>query len=427
MTFSIKSLGCPKNLVDSEKIAAQLSQAGLVFTDTADDAQVMILNTCGFIKPAIEESITEIKKLILWKRKRPNRKLLICGCLVNRLKDKLVKHFPEVDDWLKIKEEGSIANLITDSPSPSDETRLISTPRHYAYLKIAEGCSNRCSYCTIPQIRGPLQSRALGSIVNEATQLTELGIKELILVGQDTAGYGTDLNGGKPLLAHLVDKLSCIDGIKWLRILYAHPAHIDDRLIDTIGSNPKVCKYLDIPIQHISDRILKLMRRRYNRKTIEKLVEKLKRIPDMKLRTTVIIGFPTEKPQEFNELLEFIGEGHFDHIGYFPYYREIGTEAAKLQPLPDCRIDERLRQFADLQIKNTREKNRSRIGQKIIVIIDGYNRKRYFGRSQSEAPEIDGKIFVSGQNLRIGKFYTALIKGFKKYDLFALPLQEARW
>lgn len=326
MRFFLISLGCPKNLVDSERIIGQLGQDGMVLTDDRSHAQCVVLNTCGFIKPAIDESMQAIQKLVEWKKRRKSRRILVCGCLVNRMKSHLCRRFPQVDGWFEIEKEGEIAAAVgKGEPSILPEARFLTTPKHYAYLKIAEGCDNRCAYCTIPQIRGSLHSRTIESITDEAQALADMGARELILVAQDTANYGYDLYK-KRRLVDLVKKISRIDGIRWIRLLYAHPAHIDERLVDEIGSNPRVCKYVDMPIQHINNRILRLMNRKYERKTVERLIDELRKIPGLAIRTTIMAGFPTETAGEFDELLGFVRAVGFDHAGFFPYYREEGRQ-----------------------------------------------------------------------------------------------------
>lgn len=414
MIFSLVSLGCPKNLVDSEHIIARLCLEGQVFTHNEDEADCIILNTCGFIKPAIDESFGEIRRLLAWKKRGAGRKVVVCGCLVNRMKKNLPMRFPGVDRWLKIEEEGSIG----DGARRLTEARCVTTLPHVAYLKIAEGCSNRCSYCTIPSIRGELHSRRPRDVLGEARSLAAKGVRELILVAQDTANYGYDFDGRRHLV-RLLRSLNEIAALRWIRLLYAHPAHIDERLVEEIAVNPKVCKYVDVPIQHVSDRILKIMNRRHTRRHLEGLLERLRAVPSLALRTTVMVGFPTETEAEFEDLLEFVDHWGFDHLGAFSYSAEPGTKAAGWPQKSANKKAERLARLLELQSRKVRRQNRTKVGQKLRVLVDRCNGQYAIGRSQHEAPDIDGIIRLTGHKLKAGRFYRAEVTGFNKCDLTA--------
>ena len=414
MIFSVISLGCPKNLVDSERIIAQLGLEGEVFTDNESRADCVILNTCGFIKPAIDESTAEIGRLVAWKKRKPGRKLVVCGCLVNRMSKSLPRQFPQVDGWFKIEQEGSIG-CPAGKHQVLTKARFLTTPSHFAYLKIAEGCRNRCSYCTIPSIRGPLRSRKPSAIIKEARALVDMGVREIALIAQDTTNYGYDFDGPQRL-PHLLRALARIDGIKWLRLLYTHPAHIDDALIEEIANNRRVCKYIDMPIQHVNNRILKLMKRRYGRDRLLELMSKLRAIPGLAIRTTVMVGFPTERETEFEELLRFIDQTSFDHLGAFTYWAEPGTKAARLPQVASGIKTRRLNRIVALQFQKVKEQNRAQTGKTLQVVVDRINGRFAYARSQHEAPDIDRVIRLFGNNLKIGRFYQAQVTGFDNYD-----------
>lgn len=417
MIFTVISLGCPKNLVDSERIIAQLGLEGQIFTDDHRDADCVILNTCGFIKPAVDESTTEIRRLIKWKKEKPGRQVIVCGCLVNRMARTLPAQFPEVDGWFKIEYEGRIGRPSHPHRIP-EPARYLTTPSHFAYLKIAEGCRNRCTYCTIPSIRGPLRSRPPRAIIREARALAGMGVREIALVAQDTTNYGYDFDRRRRL-PHLLRALAKVDGIEWLRLMYAHPAHVDDALIEEIARNRKVCKYIDLPIQHVNNRILKLMKRRYDRDGLEAVLEKLRAVPGIAVRTTVMVGFPTERASDFEELLSFIDCSSFDHLGAFAYWAESGTKAARLPQVTSTIKRRRLNRLVGLQFQKVKERNRTLIGKTLRVIVDRINGRFAHARSQYEAPDIDRTIKLAGRNLQVGRFYEAVVTGFDDYDLKA--------
>ncbi len=410
---AVIALGCPKNRVDSEYLLGALVKAGYELTAEPEAADTVILTTCAFIRPAVEESFALIQRLSRLKYRRPGMKLLVAGCLVQRFGRTLKWKFPAVDYWVKIDQLTSIPKLLGRKPRPA--CRLISTPSHYAYLKIADGCDNHCSYCLIPQIRGPLRSRPLKEIVQEAERLADLGVRELILIAQDTTAYGTDLYA-KPALAQLLDRLSQIKEITWLRLMYAHPAHLSEDVIEQFGTNPKVCRYIDLPVQHASDRILRLMNRHYSRNDVMVLLEKLKQIPEMRIRTTIITGFPGETQNEFQELVNFIRSAEFDRLAGYVFSPEPGTPAASMKPLVrPATAHQRLKTIMRIQAAISRRKLR-RLANRELTIIADFPRQ---GRTEWDAPEIDGVVKFSTP-LVPGRFYRCLVEKTGTHDLYAL-------
>jgi ribosomal protein S12 methylthiotransferase len=405
------SLGCAKNLVDSEKVIGILARAGCTLVTHPSGADTVVLNTCGFILPALEETECEIRRLLRLSRQP---RIYVFGCGVNRAGKELKEKFPRVQGWFKISERDNLIRAITGRV-PKTKSRFVSTGV-YAYLKIAEGCSNHCSYCTIPSIRGELRSYEMPGLVREAEELVKLGVREIILVAQDTAAYGSDLYG-RPRLAALIRELSLIKKLSWIRVLYAHPKSLDKAMIAEIAENPKTCKYIDLPIQHIADRILKLMNRGIDRAGVEGLLEKMKSAK-ITIRTTVIAGFPTETDAEHAELVEFIRDQGIDWLGVFPYYRELGTRAARLPPVPAAVVRTRYQNLFRLQKELLGINNRTRIGRSLKVLVTGRN-DRYIGHAGFTAPDIDSRIIISQTDLKIGKFYLARILGRKGRDLLA--------
>jgi len=416
--INLISLGCAKNLVDSEKLIGILAQAGCALETSPAHADAVILNTCGFILPALEETEKEIRRLLKLSS-RP--RIYVFGCAVNRTAAKLKKKFPRVHGWFKISEREKLIRTITPNENRT-EARLITTAG-YAYLKIAEGCSNHCAYCTIPFIRGELKSRAMKELMAEAAELANLGTREVILIAQDTTAYGVDLYR-RPMLAELVRELSRIRGISWLRVLYAHPRSLSEEMIAEIAENPKVCKYIDLPIQHINGRILRLMNRRVGPNRIDEIIQEIKR-RKITLRTTVIAGFPTETEAEHEELVDFVRHRDIDWLGVFPYCREPGTVAARLKPLPPPVVQKRYETLLQLQRSILRDKNQTRIGRSYRVLIN--DRNGYFtGHAEFAAPEVDSRIIISHNKLTIGKFYLARISGRKGRDLIAEVAERPR-
>ena len=407
-TVGILSLGCPRNLVDSEIILERLKIKGYKITGI-DKAKIAILNTCAFIKEARQESIDSILDLIELKREGKLEKIIVYGCLPQRYGWLLSKHLKEIDAFV-----GKI-NLNCAYPS-----RFFLTPKHYRYIKISEGCSNFCSYCIIPKIIQSYRSRTVDSILNEIRCVDRKGVLEINLIGQDISLYGIDLYG-KPRLEYLLRKIiKEIRKIRWVRLLYLHPAHIKNQLLDLIGDTSSICKYIDIPIQHINDRILKLMNRKTAKKKIISLIEKIrKKIPNVTIRTSVIVGFPSERDCEFKELLRFISEVKFERLGVFIYSREEGTSAYRFPgQIPERIKQERFNIIMEKQKEISDSINRSFLGKELDVLIEEKDKDLYMGRSQADAPEVDGQIFIrTKKDLKIGEFVRAKIKDTYEYDL----------
>lgn len=435
--FAIISLGCSRNLVDSEVIAGIMKERGLKACDVKDGVDVCVVNTCAFIESARKESVDAIMEIAELKKTGKIKKLVVCGCLPQLYKKKLFKALPEADlvlgtsDFPKIgqflgalsrKRRSDVSmrpGYLYDETSP----RLSLTPRHYAYVKISEGCSNICSYCIIPRLRGSFRSRPIDSVVKEVAALAKTGyLKEINLVGQDTTLYGSDRYGTK-MLSSLLKRLCSLDNsVKWIRVLYTHPAHYTEEFINTMRDEDKVCKYLDLPIQHISDAILKRMNRHTTKSQIMDLVEKLrKKIPGLVLRTSIIVGFPGETDKDFKELLGFLREARFEKLGAFVYCREDGTKAGRFtgqidESLKTERFDELMRQ----QQKISTAVNRSIVGRTVKVLIDereAQSRDLFAGRTQGDAPEVDGTVYVSGKNIKTGEFCNVRISDSLEYDL----------
>jgi len=422
---SLISLGCAKNLVDSENVLALLGEKNFIITDSWKSSDIVIINTCAFIKEAVEESLSVIKEV---SENKENKKIVVCGCLVQRFRENVFKlgnidgivgtGDPEkVFEVVKNLKDGKKLKKIDDNTFFTEKLypRLITT-FPYAYLKIAEGCDNRCSYCLIPYLRGRQRSKKIPDILKEAEDLLNLGIKELVIIAQDTGNYGTDLKDGtdiKKLLREIV-KI----GFKWIRIMYTHPAHLDDGVIELVAENKNICKYLDIPLQHSHPEILKKMGRPvvdYHR-IIEKIREK---IENVRLRTTFMVGFPGEKENHFNHLVKFLKEIKFDRCGFFKYSREKGTPA---YDFPDqvCKEEkqQRFEKLVEVQRKISREKLKKMVGDIYEVLVEGKEGKFYAGRTEYDAPEIDGIVYISGKNLKIGNFYKVKITSSSDYDLY---------
>lgn len=428
------SLGCPKNQVDAEIMLAQLDEAGFEITGTAYEADVVVINTCGFIEAAKQEAIDNIFEMVELKNEGDIQAIVVTGCLAQRYKDEILEEIPEVDAVIGLGDNMNIAEVCRKVlegeqyscfPSkyllPLNGQRLLTTPEHYAYLKIAEGCSNCCTYCAIPSIRGRYRSREMSDILDEAKALAQSGAKELIIVAQDTTKYGIDLYG-ELRLPQLLRELSGIEEIRWLRLLYCYPDSITDELIDEIATNDKVCAYLDLPLQHADENVLKRMNRTGTKAELLELVRKLrKRIPDIVIRTTFITGFPGETEDEFNNLAEFVKEAEFDRLGCFAYSAEEGTKAADMPDQVDeqTKIDRGdiiMQQQFDIFERKLEEK----IGNTYEVVVEGYDGYSdcYFVRSYMDAPDIDSIIyFTSSVDLEDGEFVKVKVINYKDYDL----------
>ena len=441
----IVSLGCPKNLVDSEVMAALLSKGGYRITPQTERADIILINTCAFIQPAKEESIAEILKMAEWKKggRGPSTRLVVTGCLPQRYGKILEKELPEVDLFLGVGQIPNIAQhmdglframpigkrSIINRPSflmDASYSRLTATPFYTAYLKIADGCSNRCSYCVIPVIRGMARSRGLDDILTEAETLVRGGVKEIIITAQDSTAYGRDLKG-KPTLNVLLKKLASIKGLYWIRLLYTYPAGLADEALKTIVNEEKICNYIDIPIQHIDDEILAAMNRHGGSDMIRKAIKKAREIiPGVALRTSIIVGFPGETRAKFNRLLSFVKDTRFDHLGVFTYSKEEGTKAASYPSRISEREKEARRQLLmEEQSVISYDINQSLIGSIQEAMIEGKSDLPdfpYIGRCRRQAPEIDGITYVNGKNLATGELVHCRIMAATDYDLFAVAV-----
>jgi ribosomal protein S12 methylthiotransferase len=427
---AVISLGCPKNWVDTENMVGLLKATGEVdFVADLKEADVIIVNTCGFIQPAKEESIDEILTAIEEKKRSPEKKVVVAGCLYERYKEELKKELPEVDAFIGVNELlKSVEKILNRKVAVRKPylLREVLTPKHLAYLKISEGCSNACTYCAIPIIRGPLRSRPVSEVVEEARRLAELGVKELYVIAQDTTAYLYDM-GEKNGLVKLLEELERVEGIEWLRLMYTYPSHITDELIDFMASSEKLVKYIDVPLQHINDKVLASMGRKYTRKQAERLIEKLRaKVPGIAIRTTFIVGFPTEGEREFEELHSFIKEAEFDWAGFFKYSREEGTVAYKLGDLPEEVKKSRLNLLEETQFWIYEKKNRELIGKELTLIVDSPTSElpgHSEARSYRNAYEIDGIVYLKG-HFQPGQMVRARVKELaSNVDLIAEPVK----
>ena len=435
------SLGCAKNQVDCERMMYRVQEAGFTVQPDVVGSDVVVINTCGFIDSAKSEAIDHILQMGQLKEQGYIGKILVTGCLSQRYQQEIMKELPEVDGVLGTGSYDKIVEAIEalldnqavtrfDSiDAPEVETgRILTTPEHYAYIKIAEGCDNRCSYCIIPYLRGKFRSRPVDDVLYEARLLADSGIKELIVVAQDTSRYGTDLPGHKRLLPELLHQLCAIEGFEWIRIHYVYPDEIDDALIDVIATEPKIVKYLDIPIQHCNDKILKLMNRRGDGQYIRELFEKLrKRIPGLVLRTSVITGLPGEGEEEFQELCQFLKQLRLERVGAFPFSPEEGTPAAEMEH-PDLETAQKRAQIIEmLQSEIMDDYNASMLGQKIKILIDGYDEdvEQYYGRTYADSPDIDGRVWIAtDEPVNEGTFVTVCIDAIIDGDLSGYLVEE---
>jgi ribosomal protein S12 methylthiotransferase len=411
------SLGCPKNLVDSEVMMGHLKQNGYQITADAADAETVVVNTCGFIDSAKKESIEAILEAARLKTEGHAKRLIVAGCLVERYRDELKAEMPEVDAFIGTNQINDIltvcdprtntrslpviplgnqsATYLYDESTP----RVLATPSHYAFVKIAEGCDRPCAFCFIPQMRGHFRSRRFGSIVAEAHQLAEEGVKEIILVAQDSSRYGEDL-GKQDALARLLRELARVDGIGWVRVMYTYPTHISDAFLDVLAEEPSAVKYLDMPLQHASQNVLKRMKRGGNRKSLERLIERVRRrVPGIAVRTTFITGFPGETEQDFEELLAFVKSVEFDRVGVFTYSDEEGTPAFELDDKGSGRTAARRRTaLMKEQARISRRKNKARVGEVVRVLFEGESKESellWQGRMETQAPDIDGCVLIN--------------------------------
>ncbi|GBD39678.1 Ribosomal protein S12 methylthiotransferase RimO [bacterium HR37] len=430
MKVSIVSLGCSKNLVDTELILGSLKKVGYEISPSEADADIIIVNTCGFIGDAKRESINTIIELAEYKYRGKCKRLIVTGCLVERYADELKRELPEVDSFwgtgnlTKIGEVLRKEKLKKIYKSPPgtlydpDTPRILTTPSHTAYVKVSEGCSRTCSFCIIPKMRGPMKSRPVRSIVEEVKRLSDQGVKEINLIAQDMTSYGRDIGTN---LETLLRELAKVEGIRWIRILYCYPWGFTDSLINLIAEEDKILSYIDMPIQHINDRILKLMNRKTTRSDIEDIIYRLRtKIPDLTLRTTFIVGFPGETDREFEELLEFIKEVRFERVGAFKYSREEGTKAGEMpEQIPEDVKEERFERLMETQSEISLQKNLQLIGTVHEAFIEGVESNGYLARIPSQAPEVDGITYVErNRRLSTGELVRVRITGADIYDLF---------
>ena len=436
MKILFVSLGCDKNLVDTENMLGILKNKGFEFTDDEWEADIIAINTCCFIGDAKQESINTILEMAEHKKDARCKVLVVAGCLAHRYQDEIIKEIPEVDAFVgtssydkiadminSVLEEKGISNFVEDANRmPMVEAdRIVTTPGYYEYLKIAEGCDKHCTYCVIPKVRGSFRSFPIEYLVNQTKKLVEGGVKEIILVAQETTLYGVDLYGKKSL-PKLLHNLGLIEGLEWIRILYCYPEEINDELIEAIKNEPKVCHYLDMPIQHASDNILKRMGRRTSKQELTDIVAKLRReIPDIALRTTLITGFPGETDVYHEEVMQFIDECEFDRLGVFTYSREEDTVAAQMPDQIDEEIKEKYRdELMQLQQEISADRSAAMIGRIVRVMIEGFipEDNTYVGRSYKDAPNVDGLVFVEcDRELMSGDFIDVKITGSTEYDL----------
>lgn len=434
-TVGFISLGCPKNVVDSEKMLAEIAQAGFFITAEPDNADVVVINTCGFIEPAKAEALEAIRHAVDCKLSPPRRvkKVIVAGCLSQRLGRQLFSQVNGIDAIVGLGQRDNIARIIKKTISANqpaaylghwpeqcsdDRDRLLITGRHWAYLRISEGCNHRCSFCTIPAIKGPFRSKPQELVLAEAAELVSAGVVELNIIAQDTTYYGRDFKI-KDGLATLLTKLEKIAEMAWIRLMYLWPAGIDDRLIETIAKSKKVVHYLDIPIQHVNNKILKAMCRPDTKYRLQKLIEKLRSsLPDVILRTTLIVGFPGETEQQFAELLDFVRWAKFDALGCFQFYPEAGTPAADMPgQISDDVKQQRVKELMLTQQKIAFAKNKNRIGSKLLCLVDSVDSSTARGRFYGQAPDIDSVCIIENCSANPGEFIDTRVVGSKDYDL----------
>ncbi|MCZ8519983.1 MULTISPECIES: 30S ribosomal protein S12 methylthiotransferase RimO [Paenibacillus] len=436
MTEKVKvvTLGCEKNLVDSEIMSGLVHERGYTLVSEKEEATIIIVNTCGFIDAAKEESVNTILDMADLKQTANLKALIVSGCLTQRYKEELLKEMPEIDGIVGTGDFHNINQIIDEAlagrmpvyvgnPVFNYEQKLprrMATPRYTAYVKIAEGCDNACTFCSIPIMRGKFRSRSMESILDEVGQLAAQGVKEISLIAQDSTNYGTDLYDGFKL-PELMNRVSEVEGIEWVRLHYAYPGFFTDELIEVIATNPKVCKYIDMPLQHSSDSILKRMRRPGRQRDSRELIRKIRdRIPGVSLRTSIIVGFPGETEEDFENLKSFVSDVQFDRLGVFTYSKEEDTPASRLpDQVPDEVKEYRSNVLMELQRQISNNRGSGRIGQVIDVLIEKYDGRNdvYVGRSQFDAPEIDGEVFVGGKELAIGSIAKVRITHSFEFDL----------
>jgi ribosomal protein S12 methylthiotransferase len=436
-SYAFVSLGCPKNTVDSERMLGKLAQDGYALQPDADGADVVVVNTCGFIEPARQESLAVIREMLELKRAGKVGAVVVAGCMAERQREVLFDQVPEVDQIVGVFGREEITEVVDRAISQRDEqrslfrpapvralednARLRITPRHYAYLKISEGCDRLCTYCAIPKMRGKHITKPIEEVVREAKELAADGVRELIVVAQDTTYYGFDLYG-RTRLAELLRELDKVDGLEWIRVLYAYPEHFTDEVVDALANSSKIIPYLDMPLQHINDRVLKRMLRRVDRDSTEKLLDRLrKNLPDLALRTTFIVGFPGETDAEYEELKQFVADFRFERVGVFPYSLEPGTPAEKLDGhLPEDVKQARVAGIMEVQQQVAFGWAGTQVGREHPVVIDGPDPEfanHFRGRTYADTPDIDCEVRVKGKGLRPGDFVKVKITAADGYDL----------
>jgi ribosomal protein S12 methylthiotransferase len=436
------SLGCPKNTVDSERVLGDLVSSGFSLTPDEEDAEVIIVNTCGFIESAKKESIDTILEMAQHKTEGKCKQLIVTGCLAERYGQELLDEIPEIDHMLGVGQYPQLKNIIADADSLSKNhvatpaeyyesytDRLLTTAFYTAYLKISEGCSNRCAFCIIPKMRGPMRSRSPESILAEAEHLARKGVKEFNLISQDTTMYGFDL-GMKDGLVRLLREMVKVEGLEWIRLLYCYPTFLNSEMIELIASEPKVCSYIDVPLQHTHDEMLKSMKRQETEGGVRKMLEEVRlKIPDVALRTTFITGFPGETETHFKHTLRFLCEIEFDHVGIFTYSDEEGTTAYNYPGrVPEEVKEERKNILMEFQKDIALRKNRERLGKIESVLVEGFDPQENYlmtGRLTSQAPDIDGQVLLEKCEAEPGEIISAQIKQVADYDLIAEPVQTA--
>lgn len=433
------NLGCPKNLVDAEEILGRVADSGSTICQYPEDAEVLIVNTCGFIEDSKKESIDTILKAAKLKEGAQCKKLIVTGCLAQRYPKELQKEVPEIDHVVGLKDFDKLTALSgsghkrekSHSAQCNDDwrNRIRLTPKHYAYLRISDGCDNNCSYCAIPGIRGRFYSRTIENVLEEAHQMANEGVKEINVISQDTTSYGTDLYG-KQQLHVLLEKLSKIKGIEWIRILYTHPRHFYPELIHVISQQDKICKYVDLPVQHINDTILAKMGRSVTHAHIQSLVDDLRsHIKDLFLRTSVIVGFPGETEEQFTELVEFVKVAQFERLGVFTYSMEDNTLAASFKKqIPQKIKEQRLREVMLTQQKIVLEKHKNLVGNSVPVIVDEKDESNdcWLGRTYGDAPDVDSKVIILGNHVKAGDIKNMVITGTVGYDLKATSIKSGK-
>ncbi len=428
--IAVVTLGCPKNQVDSEVIAGELVRGGMALVNDIEKADTILINTCGFIEAAKKESIEAILKAVELKKNGGERKIVVCGCLSQRYKGKIEKEIPEVDAYFGVEPFDEVGRFLLGSSYVWDEKafgrRILPILSHTAYLKIADGCDHGCTFCAIPMIKGSYKSRSIDNLIDEAKALVNRGVKELILVAQDTTAYGSDLKDGTDLVS-LLKQLVLIDNLHWIRIMYTYPDSVTDELIEVISREEKICKYLDVPFQHISDSVLKAMGRRSRKESIERLITKLRNmVPGIVLRTTFIVGFPGETDEMFQELVDFVQRARFERMGVFVYSPEEGTKAYHMKStVPKKVAEERYRILMEIQKEISADINCSLESKTFPVIVDGYDKSQelFFGRTQGDAPDVDQTVWIKGKT-SIGEIVHVKIEGSSAYDLMGRVLQN---